>query len=643
MTALPALAVALPFAAACLGLALGGARPRLVAPVAVGGAALTALAVAVVATRVLSGPDLLVLHTGQAPTGTASFGITLTADPLAAVVGLAVVAVALLVQVYSVAYLRGDPRYSSYAALVSLFTAAMLLVVLAGDLLVLFVGWEVMGICSYFLIGHYWETPDARAAAVKSFLVTRVGDVALLFGIFALGLHAGSFRIADVLLAGPAGTVALLLVLAGAVGKSAQFPLHVWLPDAMAGPTPISALIHAATMVAAGVYLLLRLWPLYLVDAAALAVVAVVAAVTMVGSALVALVQVDLKRVLAWSTVSQLAYMFGGVAVAAPTAALFHLLSHAAFKALLFLAAGAVMHELGTALMQDMGGLRRAMPVTAATTAVGLGALAGVPPLAGFWSKDAVLAAAEDRAVHGGPVPHWVGWLVLVAGLLTVGLTAAYATRVWLRAFAGPRRGASPVHEAPGLMRWPLVLLAVPTVLLGLLALPGWLTRAVGFDAPVPPGTALTFVWGQAPSTPEAQVRVPGAAGAALAPSAATAAVGLLLLLAGAGAVWAVWRRDPSADPALALGRVRPVLARAFGVDAVYDRLIVRPVDALARLVVTGDRDVVDAYVRGAGRGAVLLGGLLRGGRSGSVQRYLTVLLAGAVVVAVAGVLVGTA
>ncbi|MGN6333244.1 MAG: NADH-quinone oxidoreductase subunit 5 family protein [Motilibacteraceae bacterium] len=629
MTTLLALAVALPFAAACLGLAVGGGRPRLVAPVAVGGAALTALAVAVVAARALSGPDL-VLRAGQVPTGTAPFGITLTADPLAAVVGLAVVAVALLVQVYSVAYLRGDPRYSSYAALVSLFTAAMLLVVLAGDLLVLFVGWEVMGICSYFLIGHYWETHDARAAAVKSFLVTRIGDVSLLFGIFALGLHAGSFQIGAVVGSGPVSTVALLLVLGGAVGKSAQFPLHVWLPDAMAGPTPISALIHAATMVAAGVYLLLRLWPLYVDDAGALAVVGVVAAVTMVGSALVALAQEDLKRVLAWSTVSQLAYMFGGVAVAAPTAALFHLLSHAAFKALLFLAAGAVMHELGTALMQDMGGLRRAMPVTAATTAVGLGALAGVPPLAGFWSKDAVLATAEERALHGGPVPHWVGWLVLVAGLLTVALTAAYATRVWLRAFAGPRRGAAPVHEAPGLMRWPLVILAVPTVLLGLLALPRALPAAVGFAPPTPTDGQLFFRWGDVVPSP-----------GSLAPSAATAVVGLLLLLAGAGAVWAVWRRDPAADPARALGRLRPVLARAFGVDAAYERLVVRPVDALARLVVTGDRDVVDAYVRGAGRGAVLLGGLLRGGRSGSVQRYLTVLLAGAVVVAVAGVLVG--
>ncbi|MGN6244612.1 MAG: NADH-quinone oxidoreductase subunit 5 family protein, partial [Motilibacteraceae bacterium] len=373
------------------------------------------------------------------------------------------------------------------------------------------------------------------------------------------------------------------------------------------------------------VYVVFRLYPLFEQAPVALAVLGVIATVTLLLGALAATAQDDIKRVLAWSTVSQLAYMFGGVAVAAPTAALFHLLSHAAFKALLFLAAGAVMHELGTALMQDMGGLRRAMPVTAATTAIGLGALAGVPPLAGFWSKDAVLAVAEERAVHGGPVPHWVGWLVLVAGLLTVGLTAAYATRVWLRAFAGQRRGASPVHEAPGLMRWPLVLLAVPTVLLGLLALPGALPVAVGDLVPRPVRYARTA----------------SEAGVDLAPSVPTAVVGLLLLLAGAGAVWSVWRRDPAADPALALGRVRPVLARAFGVDAAYDRLVVRPVDALARLVVTGDRDVVDAYVRGAGRGAVLLGGLLRGGRSGSVQRYLTVVLAGAVVVAVAGVLVG--
>ncbi|RJK93424.1 NADH-quinone oxidoreductase subunit L [Vallicoccus soli] len=641
MTGLATALVAVPALAACLGLAVGRARPRLVVPVAVGGAGLSAVLAVVLAVDVLRGRiDLPPLLDGPAGPNwvTGSDGAVpdlrpaLTADPLAVVVAVAVTVVALLVQVYSAGYLRGDPRTSSYAALVSLFTAAMLLVVLAGDLLVLFVGWEVMGACSYFLVGHHWEEPAARAAAVKAFLVTRVGDVCLLFGVFGLSLgeEGWSSRLGDVLLQDPS-TVVLLLVLVGALGKSAQFPLHVWLPDAMAGPTPVSALIHAATMVAAGVYLVARLWPLFAQDTAVLAVLAVVAAVTMVGAALAALAQPDLKRVLAWSTVSQLAVMFGGLAVAAPVAAVFHLLAHAAFKALLFLAAGAVMHALGTSLLRDMGGLRRAMPVTAATTAAGLLALVGVPPLSGFWSKDAVLTAAEEVALHphaGGPAA-WTGWLVLVAGLLTVALTAAYCARLWLLAFAGERRGAAEAHEAPAVLRWPLVALAVPTALLGLLAVPGWLDEALEEL----PGRVVLG----ASSEPAPASSLEIAYGGSLAPSLLTSALSVLLLLAGAGAVLALHRRDPAGDPAAALGRARPVLEGAYGLDALYDRVLVRPSGALARLAVAGDRDVVDAYVRGSGRGAQLLGAALRLTQRGSVQGYLTGLLAGVVVLAVAG------
>ncbi|MFD0823093.1 NADH-quinone oxidoreductase subunit L, partial [Micromonospora zhanjiangensis] len=276
-----------------------------------------------------------------------------------------------------------------------------------------------MGICSYLLIAHDRRLPEAPAAAMKAFLVTRVGDVGFLLGIALLGLGAGSFRIADVLAHDyPTGTLtaACLLLLTGVAGKSAQFPLHTWLPDAMAGPTPISALIHAATMVAAGVYAVTRLYPLFERAPAALAVLGVMAAVTLLLGAFAATAQDDIKRVLAWSTVSQIGYMAGALAVGSPAAALFHLLSHAAFKALLFLAAGCVIHAVGSTLMSAMGGLRRTMPVTFWCTAIGLGALAGVPPLSGFWSKDGVLVVAQEAARHGsGPAGAWVGWLVWLA------------------------------------------------------------------------------------------------------------------------------------------------------------------------------------------------------------------------------------
>ncbi|HEU5109471.1 MAG TPA: NADH-quinone oxidoreductase subunit L, partial [Micromonosporaceae bacterium] len=401
-------------------------------------------------------------------------------DPTAALVAVAVGAVALAVQVYSIAYLHDDDRYAPYAAQVSLFTAAMLTVVVAGDLIMLLVGWEVMGICSYLLIAHDRTLPEAPAAAVKAFLVTRVGDVGFLLGIALLGISAGTFSIERVLadLPGTATlTVAGLLLLAGVAGKSAQFPLHTWLPDAMAGPTPISALIHAATMVAAGVYVVARLFPVFTAAPATLAVLGVMAAVTLLLGAFAATAQEDIKRVLAWSTVSQLGYMTGALAVGSTSAALFHLLTHAAFKALLFLAAGAVIHAVGTNLFAGMGGLRASMPATFWPMAIGLGALAGLPPLAGFWSKEGVLAAAR----HGeGPAPAWVGALVWLAALVGVAVTAWYATRLLLRAFFGPSHvdpGVHP-HDPPAAMRWPVLLLAVPSALLGLAVfLPGFRER----------------------------------------------------------------------------------------------------------------------------------------------------------------------
>jgi NADH-quinone oxidoreductase subunit L len=554
-------------------------------------------------------------------------------DGAAVLVATAVAAVALAVQVYSIGYLRRGPhddtdvdhRYPPYAAQISLFTAAMLVVVVSGDLIMLLVGWEVMGICSYLLIAHDRRLPGAPAAAMKAFLVTRVGDVGFLLGIALLGVQAGSFRIADVLAHDYSTgtlTAACLLLLAGVAGKSAQFPLHTWLPDAMAGPTPISALIHAATMVAAGVYAVARLYPLFERAPVALAVLGVMAAVTLLLGAFAATAQDDLKRVLAWSTVSQLGYMTGALAIGAPTAALFHLLTHAAFKALLFLAAGAVIHAVGTTLMSRMGGLRTAMPVTFWCTVIGLGALVGVPPLSGFCSKDGVIAAAEAAALDGaGPAPQWVGWLVWLAALLGVAVTAWYATRLLLRTFFGSTRiPLAHPHDPPALMRWPVLLLAVPAALLGLAAF--W-----------PPFTDRLF----APAT-EGELTDFGTSLAHLAPAVL---LPLVLLAVGAGLAWAGWRRDPAADPARFLGPLRPVLARAFRLDDVQHALVVRPTAALARAVRAGDELGVDGLVEGSGHAAVELGGGLAALHRAALPRAAAAVLAGALLIGLAAALVG--
>jgi NADH-quinone oxidoreductase subunit L len=595
--------VALPFAAAVAGLLLGRRFPpsaRLVAVLPTAAATVIAVLVALAAPRGHAAPDEVA--TKLTPIGSIDIIVGTRVDTLAAVVAVMVCVVALLVQVYSTAYMREDIRYASYAALVSLFTAAMLLVVYSADLIVLLVGWEVMGICSYFLIGHHWELEDAQRASVKAFLMTKAGDVPFLFGIFTLGLGADSFRIGDVLDAVAAGdvphlTVATLLLLGGVVGKSAQFPLHSWLPDAMAGPTPISALIHAATMVAAGIYVVARLYPAFLASPDTLAVLAVIAAVTMLGSALAALAQDDIKRVLAYSTVSQLAYMAGGLAVGEALAgrdpAIFHLLTHASFKALLFLCAGAVIHSVGSTSLREMGGLRPTVPVTFWTMTIGLAALAGLPPFAGFFSKEAILGAAEDAALHGDR--PWVGGLVLAAGLLTVLVTAAYVTRLWLMTFFGAPRTDWIAHDPPAPMRWPLVALAVPAAVLGFAGLP--------YDD--------------------------------LTPAVLPSILGVLVALAGAGAAYQVWSRQPDADPALALGRVGAMFERAFYVDDVYDRALVRPVRGLVRAVRYVDDEVVDGYVRGSGTTARLLGAGLRYSQNGNVQTYLTGLLAGTVLIAV--------
>jgi len=640
------LALGAPFLAAVVGLLGGRTWPRLVVPVAVAGASVAFLSALLLAGRSLAGDLYESARLADVPTGGPPIGVDLRVDGLAAVVSVAVCAVALAVQVYSIGYLKGDPRYSSYAALVSLFTAAMLLVVFADDLMVLLVGWEVMGVCSYFLIGHHWEQEGSRASAVKAFVTTRLGDVGFLFGIFLVGTTVGSFSmdaavttaavengrvdlpgtLSTDVWSGHTATIATLLLLCGVVGKSAQFPLHTWLPDAMAGPTPISALIHAATMVAAGIYLVARLFDVFLLAPATLAVMAVIACITMLGGAMAALGQDDIKRVLAYSTVSQLAYMLAALSVGSAVAAEFHLLTHAAFKALLFLAAGAVIHAVGTNLMPDMGGLRRLMPVTFLTMTLGLAALAGVPPLAGFFSKEAVLGAAEETAVHHeGPAYAWTGWLVLVVGLLTVAVTAAYVARLWLMTFFDRPRSPVAAHESSPVMRWPLVLLAVPTVLLGLVGLRDeWL-----------PDWAATTVSALG-STPSLVTEQPDIAQETLHVGPVTSALSVALAVIGAFAVWLVWRRAPAADPTAQL-RQRRAFEHAFFVDDFYDRAFVQPVRVATRAVGWADDAVVGEAVRDTGQGTGRLSEWVSRAQGSTVQAYLTGLLAG-VLLLVAGV-----
>jgi len=660
MTTLAVLVPLLPFLGAVAGLLLGRTAPGFVRPLAVL-PPLVALALAAVVAVRQGGDQTVNAATELTPTGSVPIELALYIDGFAALVAVLVAFVATCVQIYSTGYLRDDPRYPSYAALVSLFTSAMLLVVYSGDLIVLLVGWEIMGICSYFLVGHYWETPEARAASLKAFLVTKLGDVPFLIGLFALATDAGSFRITKVLDAVAHGgldhpTLIALLLLAGVAGKSAQFPLHTWLPDAMAGPTPVSALIHAATMVAAGVYFIARLLPVFEASQAAMVVLAVMAAVTMIGSGLAALAQDDIKRVLAYSTIGQLGYMTGALAVGDRGAAVFHLLSHGAFKALLFLAAGVVIHAAGTnslAAMSRMKDLSARVPDAYWTMTEALLALAAIPPFSGFFSKESVLGAAEHVATgHTAHAPGAAGWITLVAGLLAALLTAAYATRLWLLAFRG--RGA----EAPDHGRQPLTMtlvlwvLAAPSLALGAFTyrvLPDWFdgrdltptltTSVVGTGVALIGGIVTYAAWRH---TIAVTARVPlgavaahpeGDAGLVEAEAIAThePAYGDL-----------AYAPDPADPGRLLLGPLHRHAAVGFHLDALYTALFVRPVQAGATLVRFLDREVVETYVRGAGTLPRWLGTAVRRAQTGNLQTYVSALLAGTVVLAVAVVLVAT-
>jgi NADH-quinone oxidoreductase subunit L len=618
--------IALPFTSAALALYVGHRGEAAVRGISVGASGLGLAVAAVVAFAHLGNAT----PRGHVFASTAAAGpaieLSVYVDQLTAVMLLLAHTVAFLVQVYSIGYMAGDPRYPSYAALVSIFTGAMTVVVTADDLWVLLVGWELMGACSYFLIAHHWELREARAGAVKAFLMTRTADLGLLFAIIVLGLRFDTYRISTIMgeiAAGGFGRDELwlpaMLITAAVIGKSAQFPLHTWLPDAMPGPTPISALIHAATMVAAGVFLVARTFPLYLSAPAALTTLALVAALTMLVSAVYALFTHDLKRVLAWSTVSQLAYMFGALAVGAYAAGVLHLLAHGAFKALLFLAAGAVVHAVGTTSMSAMGGLREKLPDTFITMTIGFGALAGVVPLVGFFTKDAVIGAVWDAARDGHLVWPWVAWVLFGSAVVTALLTVAYSLRAWLMVFftAPPvveptpayavRRADDPppappapeteVHEAPLSMKVPLYLLTVPTVLGGLVVAYPELVFGAGDYHLLHPGMAVVMT---------------------------------VLVAVTAAVVVRQWLRSGGQDP------WHPFVLPHPAVDRVYAVGVVTPVRWLARLVRVSDRDVIETYAVGVGGATRGLGWLLRRAQTGNVQTYLMVVLVGACALAVA-------
>jgi NADH-quinone oxidoreductase subunit L len=533
-------------------------------------------------------------------------------DPLSVTMLLVVTVVSLLVQVFSVGYMKGDDGFARYFTYLSLFVAAMLGLVIADNLLMVYVCWELVGVCSYLLIGFWYRNRAPCNAAKKAFIVTRFGDFGLLAGIILLSSAAQTFDIpaiarlveADAL---PAVflssavfmTLVPLLIFFGAAGKSAQFPLHVWLPDAMEGPTPVSALIHAATMVAAGVYLVARLFFLFAASPVALTVVAWTGGLTALMAATVALVQVDIKKVLAYSTISQLGYMMLALGLGGLTAGIFHLATHAFFKALLFLAAGSVIHGLHHVQnMMQMGGLHSRMRVTSWTALVGGLALAGVFPLSGFWSKDEILLAALHQPA------------LFSIGLSVAALTAFYMTRMWFLTFGGAPRSneAELAKESPASMTIPLVALAAFAVFAGAANLPGVYTLS-GFLQPEVKPHPFSFL---------------------------VAGLGTAAALAGIGLGVALYRRSPAADPVTRLpAPLYRFFERKWYVDDFYEAGVARASIVWAGVVAWFDRTVIDNGVTVAAWVCEGIGGGLRRATTGQPQFYVSVIAVFAVLGAI--------
>ena len=565
-------------------------------------------------------------------------------DGLSIMMFFVVGTVSLLVFIYAVEYMKGEIRYTFFFTSLTLFAGSMLVLVSSPTLLQLLVGWELVGVCSYLLIGHYWEEKENSSAAIKAFITNKVADVGLMIGIIMLALSAGTFRISDILYKATHGNqniskvalVAGVLLFIGAMGKSAQFPLHVWLPDAMAGPTPVSALMHAATMVTAGVYLLARMFPFYEGAAAPVKeLVLLVGVLTLFFGGCLAIVQDDLKKVLAYSTVSQLGYMVTAIGAGAYTAGLMHLWTHAFFKALLFLGAGSVIHAVHTNNMSEMGGLKDAMPKTFRTFIIGTVALVGLPPLAGFFSKDEILASLS----HEG----YTGYFVIAAAGAFI--TAFYMTRAVVKTFFGEYRGNGDPHESGQLMTMPLVVLSVLAVVSGWVNIPGVYT---GFTSWV--GTRGVAINEYHPESFDFAAMSLGL----LAGVSGIVVAYLLYMKFGTAEtgdekiklqpVWKILENKYYLDDLYINGIVNPLkTAVAKAVDQFNSKVLDRFVNSvglamgfLGKIVYSNlDQDGIDRIVNSVSVGTDDLGGRVKLIQSGRVQQYLALFLSSVLLVSI--------
>jgi len=563
--------------------------------------------------------------------GDLSVQVGLLVDSLTAVMVVAVSLVSLMVQIYSQGYMHGDPGYHRYFAFMSLFTACMLGLVMADNLVFMFLFWEGVGLGSYLLIGFWFHRPSAADAAKKAFIVTRFGDFGFLAAILLLFYNTGTFNIEELhglavagVLAGTTLTWAAIGIFSGAVGKSAQFPLHVWLPDAMEGPTPVSALIHAATMVAAGVFLVARMFPLFEHSPAALTTVAVIGGFTAIFAASMGLVMNDIKRVLAYSTISQLGYMMLGLGVGGIAVGIFHLFNHAFFKALLFLGAGSVNHSTGTFDMREMGGLRKAMPWTYATFLVASLSIAGIWPLAGFWSKDEILASSFT----GNPILFYLA-------MITVFMTAFYMFRAVFLTFGGEYRGGAvsthggheggKLHESPAVMIVPMAILAILSIASGWFNITGSFSQFLGHGGGHEVHSFIGGFFGML-THPLPLI------------SLLLAGLGIFLAYAMYGAKWL------SAE---AVGRVfkplHTLFYRKYWFDELYERVIVVRVlvDGIFAALSIFDSRVVDGAVNGVARGTNEASGVMRRAQTGQLQVYGIAIAIGVIAIAVCFYLFG--
>jgi NADH-quinone oxidoreductase subunit L len=535
--------------------------------------------------------------------GSLNIGCDFFVDRLTIVMLLVVTGIGSLIHIYSIGYMAHDGGYYRFFAYLNLFMFFMLVLVLAANYLVLFVGWEGVGLCSYLLIGFYFDKKFATSAGNKAFIVNRIGDFGFALAMFLIFRNFQSLDFATVFHQAPGATEQTLtliglLLMVGACGKSAQIPLYVWLPDAMAGPTPVSALIHAATMVTAGVYMTARSWVIYTHAPGAMDMIAAIGIATALMAALIGLAQTDIKKVFAYSTVSQLGYMFVGVGSGAFGAGIWHLVTHAFFKALLFLGAGSVIHALsGEQDMRNMGGLRKKIPFTFWTMVCAWVAISGIPPFSGFYSKDAILVAAYAHS----PVVYWIG-------IFTAELTAFYVSRAMFLTFFGEYRGHEHPHESPPVM-W------VPLAILGVLSLAG------GMLFKVPEFLKFIFPAVEEPDQPWLMWV-----------SIAFGLAGILL-----AALMYVWKLGLADSLASTFSLPYTWIYNKFFVDEIYDATVVKPVIGGSRFLLWKgiDAGLIDGIVNGVGSRARDVGRVLRLPQSGNIRSYATWVLAGGVAVIV--------